>query len=124
MDALHKSSPIYVKSHIPTPFQTPALPPQQPNEPESKPEGDDDMALKIHSVDIAKEWRQPHGTGNDPFQLKDMLDEPKESQERRLEGISPNKYEGDREKTLAFLTQFKQYILMNQDTSIVQDLFK
>jgi hypothetical protein len=36
-----------------------------------------------------------------------MLDKPKESQERRLEGITPDKYEGDRGKTIAFLTQFK-----------------
>jgi hypothetical protein len=28
MDVLHKSSPIYVESRTPTPFQTPALPPQ------------------------------------------------------------------------------------------------
>jgi hypothetical protein len=53
-----------------------------------------------------------------------MLDKPKESQERRLEGIAPNKYEGDRGKTIAFLTQFKQYILMNCDVSIARDPFK
>jgi hypothetical protein len=38
-----------------------------------------------------------------------MLDKPKESQGRRLEGIAPDKYEGDRGKTIAFLTQLKQY---------------
>jgi hypothetical protein len=36
-----------------------------------------------------------------------MLDEPKESQRRRLEGIPPDKYKGDRGKMIAFLTQFK-----------------
>ena len=76
------------------------------------------MAPKTHLVDIAKGWHrplphQPHGTGDDPFRLEDMLDKPKESQGRRLEGIAPNKYEGNRGKMLAFLTQFKQYILMN-----------
>ena len=76
------------------------------------------MAPKTQSTDSAKGWHrpllhQPHRTGDDPFQLEDMLDEPKESQERRLEGIAPDKYKGDREKTLAFLIQFKHYILMN-----------
>jgi hypothetical protein len=112
IDTLYKSSPIYVESHTRTPFQTPALPPQQPNEPESEPEQDNDMAPKTCSIDMAKGWHQPpphqpYGIGDDPFQLEDMLDEPKESQGRRLEGIAPNKYEGNREKTLAFLTQFK-----------------
>ena len=53
-----------------------------------------------------------------------MLDKPKESQERRLEGITSNKYEGDRGKTIAFLTQFKWYTLINHDASITCDPFK
>ena len=59
MDVLHKLSPIYVESHAPTPFQTPTLPPQQPNKPESEPEWDDNMAPKTHSADTAKGWRRP-----------------------------------------------------------------
>jgi hypothetical protein len=118
MDMLQKSSPIYIESYAPTPFQTPALPPQQPNEPESEPEQDDNMAPKTRSIDTAKGWcrpppHQPHRTGDDPFRLEDMLDEPKESQGRRLEEIPPDKYEGNRGKMIAFLTQFKQYILTN-----------
>jgi hypothetical protein len=38
-----------------------------------------------------------------------------------LEGIPPNKFEGDRAKTLPFLTQFKRFMLMNHCTTIVQD---
>jgi hypothetical protein len=53
-----------------------------------------------------------------------MLDEPKKSQERQLEGIAPDKYKGDRGKMIVFLTQFKRYILMNCDASITCDPFK
>jgi hypothetical protein len=38
-----------------------------------------------------------------------------------LEGILPNKFEGDRAKTLPFLTQFKQFMLMNCHAMIMQD---
>jgi hypothetical protein len=38
-----------------------------------------------------------------------------------LEGIPPNKFEGDRAKTLPFLTQFKWFMLMNHHATIVQD---
>jgi hypothetical protein len=38
-----------------------------------------------------------------------------------LEGIPPNKFEGDRAKTLPFLTQFKRFMLMNHHTTIAQD---
>ena len=49
------------------------------------------------------------------------MDEPKKSQSRRLEGITPNKFKEDRGKTLTFLTQFKWYILMNYDMLITHD---
>jgi hypothetical protein len=38
-----------------------------------------------------------------------------------LEGIPPNKFEGDRAKTIPFLTQFKRFMLMNHCAMIAQD---
>ena len=45
--------------------------------------------------------RRPKGTGDDPFGLNDLMDEPKRTNDKghRLEGIHPDKFEGDRSKT-------------------------
>jgi len=45
--------------------------------------------------------RRPQGTGDDPFGFKNLLDEPKKTNNKgqRLEGIHPDKFEGDRSKT-------------------------
>jgi len=45
--------------------------------------------------------RRPRGTGDDPFGLNDLSDEPERTNDkgRRLEGIHPDKFEGDRSKT-------------------------
>ena len=56
IENLYKLSPIYVESHILIPFQTPTLPPQQQNNPESEPEHNKDMALKMQSANTAKGW--------------------------------------------------------------------
>jgi hypothetical protein len=67
-------------------------------------------------------WR-PQGTRDDPFGVKDLALEPLHPDDRNihLEGILPNKFEGDRAKTLPFLTQFKWFMLMNHHTMIAQD---
>jgi len=41
--------------------------------------------------------RCPQGTGDDPFGLEDLLDEPERTNDkgRCLEGIHPDKFEGD-----------------------------
>ena len=45
--------------------------------------------------------RRPKGTGDDPFGLNDLMDEPERMNNKghRLEGIHPDKFEGDRSKT-------------------------
>jgi len=45
--------------------------------------------------------RHPKGTGDDPFGLDDLLNEPEQTNDKghRLEGIHPDKFEGDRSKT-------------------------
>jgi hypothetical protein len=67
--------------------------------------------------------QRPQGTGDDPFGVDDLTSESShlDNKNIHLEGIPPNKFEGDRVKTLPFLTQFKQFMLMNHCTMIVQD---
>jgi hypothetical protein len=67
--------------------------------------------------------QRPWGTRNDPFGVDDLNLESSHPNDRNahLEGIPPNKFEGDRAKTLPFLTQFKQFMLMNQCATIMQD---
>jgi len=67
--------------------------------------------------------RHPRGTGDDPFGLEDLLDEPKRTNDkgRHLEGIHPDKFEGDRSKTRRFLNQFNRFMLMNRKADIAKD---
>jgi hypothetical protein len=67
-------------------------------------------------------WR-PQSTGDDPFGVSNLDLEPLHSSDNNihLEGIPPNKFEGDRVKPLPFLTQFKQFMLMNCHVEIMQD---
>jgi len=67
--------------------------------------------------------RRPRGTGDDPFGLDDLLDEPERTNDkgRRLEGIHPDKFEGDRSKTRRFLNQFNRFMLMNRKADIAKD---
>ena len=67
--------------------------------------------------------RHPQGTGDNPFGLKDLLDEPDRMNDkgRHLEGIHPDKFEGDRSKTRRFLNQFNRFMLMNHKADIAKD---
>jgi len=67
--------------------------------------------------------RQPHGTGDDPFTFNDLLDEPEKTNDKGhwLEGIHPDKFEGDRSKTRRFLNQFNRFMLMNRKADIAKD---
>jgi len=51
--------------------------------------------------------RQPQGTGDDPFSLTDLPeDKNNEDKAHRLEGIHPDKYNGDHAQTTRFLAAF------------------
>jgi len=67
--------------------------------------------------------RRPRGTGDDPFGFNDLMDEPERTNDkgRRLEGIHPDKFEGDRSKTRRFLNQFNRFMLMNRKADIAKD---
>jgi len=67
--------------------------------------------------------RQPQGTGDDPFTFNDLLDKPERTNDkgRRLEGIHPDKFKGDRSKTRWFLNQFNRFMLINCKANIAKD---
>ena len=45
----------------------------------------------------------PKGTGDDPMQLNNLRND-SDAKDIRLKGIPPNRFEGDRSKTVGFLT--------------------
>jgi len=62
----------------------------------------------------------PCGTGDDPFSLAN-LPEDKEDKARHLEGIHPDKYNGDCMQTTRFLNMFNWFMLMNYKADIAKD---
>ena len=42
----------------------------------------------------------------------------------RLKGNPPDRFDGDRERTMCFLTQFRRFMLMNNDATIARDPIK
>ena len=68
-----------------------------------------------------KEPRRPQGTGDDPFTFNNLLDEDKDDKAHRLEGIHPDKYNGDRSQTTRFLSTFNRFMLMNYKADIAKD---
>jgi len=64
---------------------------------------------------------QPRGTGDDPFTLENLPLDNKEDKAHRLEGIHPDKFNGDRSQTTRFLATFNQFMLMNYRANIAKD---
>jgi len=65
--------------------------------------------------------RRPCGTGDDPFSLENLPQDDKEDKAQRLEGIHPDKFNGDRSQTTRFLATFNQFMLMNYKADIAKD---
>jgi hypothetical protein len=89
------------------------------------PERDEPMRIPA-GRSTKTEWQplcRPRGTGDDPFGIDDLDSESSYDKDTNihLEGIPSNKFEGDRVKTLPFLTQFKQFMLMNHWATNAQD---
>ena len=63
----------------------------------------------------------PRGTGDDPFGLGNLAGGLADDKPVRLEGIPPDRFEGDRAKTHQFLTQFKRFMMMNRRSAIARD---
>ena len=68
-----------------------------------------------------KDPQRPRGTGDDPFTFGDLPDKDKDDKGRRLEGIHPDKYNGDRSQTMRFLNTFNRFMLMNYKADISKD---
>jgi len=65
---------------------------------------------------------QPCSTGDDPFSLGNLpQDNDKEEKAWQLEGIHPDKYNGDCSQTTRFLASFNQFMLMNYKADIAKD---
>ena len=64
---------------------------------------------------------RPCGTGDDPFTLENLPLEDKEDKACRLEGIHPDKFNGDRSQTTRFLATFNRFMLMNYRADIAKD---
>jgi len=63
---------------------------------------------------------QPGGTGDDPMVLAAM----QSAGYLHLEGNPPDRFDGDRARTRRFLTQFRQFMLMNDGATIAQNDIK
>jgi len=55
----------------------------------------------------------PRGTRDDLFTFRDLGNMEDKENTCHLEGIHPDKFEGNRSKTTQFLNQFNRYMLMN-----------
>jgi len=110
------------KERPPTPF----------NDPSSNEEEEEDYRPKYKDVFGSfgmwssqtarnKPPHQPHGTGDDPFSLENLPKDDKEDKAHRLEGIHPDKFNGDRSQTTRFLATFNQFMLMNYRADIAKD---
>jgi len=77
----------------------------------------------MHSSQTAhkKPPRRPCGTGDDPFTFENLPQEDKEDKACRLEGIHPDKFNGDHSQTTRFLAAFNRFMLMNYRADIAKD---
>src|SRR5712672_1153164 len=106
------------------PSRAEEAPPEQASEHKTEPERDTNMAIASSQTTRARPpfppRRGPRGTGDDPYTLGYL----KEEQPKRgacLEGQAPQIYNGDRSKTMDFLTEFKRFMLMNSGATIARD---
>jgi hypothetical protein len=75
-----------------------------------------------------KKPRQRKGRGHSPSDSESSDDDDKEKEDkgkpRRLEGVVPSKFNGDRSRTEDFLHEFKRYARMNAGADIMRDPYK
>jgi len=87
-----------------------------------EPEEDELMPIRSSETFQGRGPRRLHGDGDDPFTLADLDDkEEKDIKHRHLEGNPPKAFDGNRARTIQFLTQFKRFMLMNQKANIAKD---
>ena len=79
-------------------------------------------AFAVRSSTTELPPRRPRGTGDDPMTLADARSD--KNDYLRLEGTPPDRFDGNRERTLRFLTQFKRFMLMNDGATISRNPIK
>lgn len=65
--------------------------------------------------------RRLRSTQNNPITLADDNDDMPTRSHIRLKGRPPNKFDGDRSRTLTFLTEFNQFMLTNREATIARN---
>jgi len=110
------------KERPPTPFDDPSS--DKDNDEDYKPKYKDvfgSFGMRSSQTACDKPPRRPRGTGDDPFSLENLPQDDKEDKARRLEGIHPDKFNGDRSQTTRFLATFNRFMLMNYRADIAKD---
>jgi len=79
------------------------------------------FGMRLSQTARNKSPRRPRSTGDDPFSLKNLSQDDKKDKARRLEGIHPDKFNGDCSQTTRFLATFNRFMLMNYRADIAKD---
>ena len=103
---------------VPTPHDDPSSDEEEELE-DKEPFG----SFKVWSLHTAhsKPPHWPWGTGDDPFTFGDLPDKDKDDKGYCLEGIHPDKYNGDWYQMTRFLNTFNQFMLINYKADIAKD---
>jgi len=110
------------KERPPTPFDDPSD--DESDEEDRRPRYKDvfgSFGMRSSQTACDKPPCRPRGTGDDPFSLENLPQDDKEDKARRLEGIHPDKFNGDRSQTTWFLATFNRFMLMNYRADIAKD---
>jgi len=105
-----------------TPFEDPSD--DESDDEDYKPKYKDvfgSFGMRSSQTACEKPPRWPRGTGDNPFSLENLPQDDKEDKARWLEGIHPDKFNGDRSQTTRFLATFNRFMLMNYKADIAKD---
>jgi len=109
------------KERPPTPFDKPS---SDEDDDEYRPKYKDvfgSFGMRSSQTACDKPPCHPQGTGDDPFSLENLPQDDKEDKACQLEGIHPDKFNGDCSQTTRFLATFNQFMLMNYRADIAKD---
>jgi len=110
------------KGRPPTPFNDPSS--DEDDNKDYKPKYKDvfgSFGMQSSQTACNKPPRRPRGTGDDPFTLENLPQDDKEDKAHQLEGIHPDKFNGDHSQTTRFLAAFNRFMLMNYKADIAKD---
>ena len=110
------------KERPPTPFDDPSS--NEDNDKDYKPKYKDvfgSFGMRSSQTAQDKPPHRPCSTGDNPFTFENLPQDDKEDKARRLEGIHPDKFNGDCSQTTRFLAAFNQFMLMNYKADIARD---